>query len=369
MKTEQKHWRCLFYILIVAGIVFAAAPDAGARPKKSPPPESAPTESGVDAVKSGVTEINPTNVAVLDDDFLSASLEAPDPATTTSWTESQIFAPEAHKIATGKGVVVAILDGGFNLNHPDLAGHVSPLAYDAVDDDFDPTDLGNGIDDNFDGLVDAGVGHGTFVAGMVLLAAPDATILPIRVVDDEGFGTGHEFLQGLRYAIDMGADVINCSCEAEGLDRKYANTLARLILKRGITMVVSCGNAGSDSYGYLASSYSTIPVGSVDGNDRVAEFSNLDLVGWTPDTVFAPGVDLFGPIGAPEDDSRGYWSGTSFSAGIVSGAAALARQVHPDLPADELRSIITSAVDPVYDADGNVLEGTGRINLAILVSP
>ena len=107
-------------------------------------------------------------------------------------------------MATGDGVLVAVLDGGFNLAHPDIAKRISKDAYDAIDLDDDPNDGGNGVDDDLDGTVDDAVGHGTFVASMVLLAAPDATILPIRIVDDEGYGTEKEIVDGIEYAVEKG---------------------------------------------------------------------------------------------------------------------------------------------------------------------
>jgi len=78
--------------------------------------------------------INPTSIAVIDDDF----------AAVAQATSEQIEAPAAHKWATGSGVTVAVLDGGFNTTHPMIAGRISPYGYDAVDRDYDPNDGGNG---------------------------------------------------------------------------------------------------------------------------------------------------------------------------------------------------------------------------------
>ena len=127
-----------------------------------------------------LTELNPTSLPLVTGD-LGFSIRP----------EGLGF-DEAHKIVRGGRVVVAILDGGFNLDHPFVAGNVLP-GYDAVDRDGDVNDRGNGLDDDADGVVDEGLGHGTFVAGMVLLAAPDATILALRVRDDEGKGSDTTF--------------------------------------------------------------------------------------------------------------------------------------------------------------------------------
>jgi hypothetical protein len=199
-------------------------------------------------------------------------------------------------------------------------------------------------------------GHGTFVSGMVLMAAPEATILPIRVVDDEGFGTIAALVRGLKYAIDHDADVINLSVEA-GAGGSWAVRWQLWRAKnRGIPVIASAGNSGLDDLLYLAADKRTIAVGAVTIHDELADFSNgggaelLDL--------YAPGVDLIGPLGYPQADSMGWWSGTSFSAGIVSGAAALAIELDPLADLTEIRALLDASVDPVDD-----VFHTGRINL------
>ena len=108
--------------------------------------------------------INPTNFPVIDDDVCYSVL-------TEQPAAGQIDALGAHMTSTGAGVVVAVLDAGFNLDNPMIAGHLHPFTYDALDRDRDPNDSGNGIDDDADGDIDPAIGHGTFVAGMVLMAA------------------------------------------------------------------------------------------------------------------------------------------------------------------------------------------------------
>lgn len=293
--------------------------------------------------------INPTNIAIVDPDLDCAAMISQPAA-------GQIEAASAHAHATGSGVVVAVLDGGFNTAHPILDGQVSGLAWDALDQDSDPNDGGNGIDDDGDGLTDLAAGHGTFVSGMVLMAAPEATILPIRVVNDEGYGTIAALVRGLKYAIDNDADVINLSVEA-GVGGSFAVRWQLLRAKnRGIPVIASAGNSGLDDLLYLAADKRTIAVGAVTIDDELADFSNgggaelLDL--------YAPGVDLIGPLGYPQGDSMGWWSGTSFSAGIVSGAAALALELDPLATVDEVRTLLEASVDPVDD-----VFHTGRINL------
>src|SRR5215831_4805955 len=93
--------------------------------------------------------------------------------------------PIAQTVATGKGVKVAIIDTGCDMNHPALRSHIVG-GWDFVGNDADPTDQKDGIDNDRDGVIDEAYGHGTHVAGIVRLVAPDAQLLIVRVLDAEG---------------------------------------------------------------------------------------------------------------------------------------------------------------------------------------
>lgn len=307
-------------------------------------------------------DINPTNVAVVETDLCTRA-----ESSGTLAPEVQMHAIEANAYATGAGVTVAVLDGGFNLDHPDLAGRVRLDRWDAVENDRDPNDLGNGIDDDRDGIVDRAVGHGTFVAGMVLRIAPDAMILPVRVRDDEGHGSNVWVAQGISYAISRKVKVINLSLEVTDFMDDTVRAKLASAARAGISVVVSAGNDGEEDLTELADISGGIAAGAVDSSDRVADFSNCDDdapdAPGAPRLLFAPGVDLFGPIGSPTRDARGVWSGTSFSAGLVSGAVAVLREERPWLSPSGIADQLIRTADPVFDADGAVLDGTGRVNL------
>jgi subtilisin family serine protease len=298
------------------------------------------------------SNLNPSNVAVVDGDLMQISMMGQPAA-------QRIRAMEAHAFATGQDIVVAVLDGGFHLDVSLLEGRISPLQFDAVDMDDDA--------DGDDGPVGAVSGHGTFVAGMILMAAPNATILPIRVVDNDGFGTVEELERGLQFAIDMRVDVINASMETA--KRKHGRIKQLLGEARGLGIIVvaSAGNDGGEGLGVLAEDSDSISVGAVDAEGVLAEFSNEIGHPLEELTVFAPGVDLIGPLGSPDPQAMGIWSGTSFSAGIVSGGVALYLETHPGAPAEEVFDAIRRSGEPVVDGQGLPIGEPGCINLERVV--
>lgn len=286
-------------------------------------------------------EVNPSNMAVVEGDMMRTSM-MDQPAART------LRAHEAHGVATGRGVLVAVLDAGFDVSHPALRDRVLP-GFDALNRDGDPNDLGNGFDDYGEGDPDNAVGHGNFVAGMVLLAAPDATILPVRVMDDEGYGNNAAIASGIRFALDRGARVVNISAQAAALlDCREVRAALQNAAARGVVVVASAGNEGRSGLGVIAGDPRTLSVGAVDESGTEAEFSNT--AGWGQElSVFAPGTDLEGPM---TRGAMGVWSGTSFSAGLASGAAALWLELDPQSPPEYTRERIAGCVNPAYDGRG-----------------
>ena len=131
----------------------------------------------------------------------------------------------------------------------------------------------------------------------------------------------------------------------------------------GAVVVASAGNEGQRSLGVIAGDPRSVSVGAVDCDSVVAGFSNT--AGWGEElTVHAPGVDLLGPM---TGDEMGRWSGTSFSAGLTSGAAALWLELEPLGSPDAVRERIRSCVNPAFDRDGRVCTA-GVIDLLQVVS-
>lgn len=280
-------------------------------------------------------------------------------AYATQWAPAAIGLPLAHKISTGAGVRVAVLDTGVDRNHPALAGRLLP-GFDFVDYDNDPSEEGDESDVAF--------GHGTHVAGLVALVAPDAKIIPIRVLDPMGQGNVWVLAEALLYAIDPdgnpntddGAQVINlslgtstrtrlfnsvlqiatCSVDSDPVndisDPGYDADEARCRNSRGVVVVAAAGNDGSSSareYPAAESAQILAAVGASNDKARMASFSN-----WSSWVRFAaPGDKITSSI---PGGRYGTWSGTSMAAPLFAGTAALLRSANPSMkPEDVIRRI------------------------------
>src|SRR5262249_28573595 len=200
-------------------------------------------------------------------------------AYTAQWAPDVMRLPAAHQVSRGAGITVAILDTGVDLNHPALAGHLTP-GYDFIDDDSDPSESGA------PGL-NAAYGHGTHVAGLVALAAPDARIMPLRTLDPDGMGNIWEQVAALDYAADHGADVINLSYSYRHESRLMHDILGELTCARagyddcrsktqpGVVVVAAAGNSGVSSREYPAADPvpGLLAVGASTSLDTLASFS------------------------------------------------------------------------------------------------
>jgi thermitase len=274
---------------------------------------------------------------------------------------NRIGAPTAHETASGTGVTVAILDTGIDATHPDLAASVSPVGWDFIDDDADAMDERDGIDQDEDGLIDEGAGHGTHVAGLVRAVAPGASLMAVRVLDSDGIGTSVSVARGIRFAVDNGADVINLS-----LGMYVRADVIRDAIEQardaGVVVVTAGGNRGLDDRDHFPSRLSeTIAVAATDANDLKADFSN-----YGPHiNVAAPGVGLLSTF---LDHGYAVWSGTSMAAPLVSGGAALRLEVHPGNPEDLTDALEESSAEFHHEGQPyNGKLGDGRLALEELV--
>lgn len=250
----------------------------------------------------------------------------------------------AHAFSSGAGMMIAVLDTGIGA-HPELAGCIAP-GFNWLDSAGFNDDSGDGIDNNGNGFVDEMVGHGTFVAGLIHMVAPGATILPIKVLDSDGQGTSFALAAGIYQAIDAGAGVINISLSTPVQSFAVSEAIAEAT-SRGIVVVSCVGNANSDVLSYPAADAGVISVAGTDWSDQKAWFSDF---GGTV-SIAAPATGILSLI---PDGGYAIASGTSFSAALVSGAAGLVKSSMPWLSAEgvRLRLVVPStninARNPLY---------------------
>ncbi|MEM7315422.1 MAG: S8 family serine peptidase, partial [Planctomycetota bacterium] len=279
-------------------------------------------------------------------------------STRTDWNLNVINAPESWAQGiTGEGVTVAVVDSGVDWDHVDLAGSIwsnsGEIAGDGIDND------GNGYVDDIrgwdfvynDANPDDVNGHGTHVAGTIAAAmnsigatgvAHDATIMPVRVLGDSGSGGTLGVANGIRYAVDNGADVINLS-----LGGGYSSAILSALQyadRNGVFVVAASGNDGASvaSYPALHSSglSNVISVGAHNSTDRIAGFSNDD--GGRAVQVDAPGVSIYSTL---PNNRYGNYSGTSMAAPHVAGLAALLVSANPSISNAEIRNAITGGAE------------------------
>jgi subtilisin family serine protease len=276
-----------------------------------------------------------------------------------SWGLDQINAPEAWaKGYTGQGVVVAVVDSGVDYTHPDLKDNIWTNSGEIP---------GNGIDDDHDGYVDDVHGwdfvtgsstpldadsHGTHVAGIIAAenngtgitgVAPNAKIMPVRVLDADGNGDLSTVAKGIRYAADKGANVINLSLGGQFSSPELTSAV-QYAESRGAVVVMAAGNSGGavpDSPARSAQQQG-IAVGAVNRSKQLASFSNR--AGRTRlNYVVAPGVNVTSTI---PNDSYASYSGTSMATPYVSGVAALVLSANPNLTPHQVETLVTGSANP-----------------------
>ncbi|HKQ61479.1 MAG TPA: S8 family serine peptidase [Candidatus Polarisedimenticolaceae bacterium] len=261
---------------------------------------------------------------------------------------------EAQARYRGAGVIVAVLDTGVVQTHPRIASRLLRPGADFAGGDGTAGAQANGLDDDGDGMVDESREHGTFVAGLIQLVAPDALILPVRVLEEDGRGTSFGLAKGIAFAVQRGARVINLSL---GM-RQDSYLVARAIEyahAAGIAVVAAAGNRALPEVDFPARLSRVIAVAASDGGGRRATFSNYGA----QVALSAPGTGVLSTFGA---DGFARWSGTSFATPLVSGAVALLLERYPGLDASVVRTLLARTAQP----DENPPELAGQMGAGLL---
>jgi thermitase len=242
-----------------------------------------------------------------------------------AYSDSALKLTAAQEISRGAGTRVAVLDTGAQLNHPALkASFAGVPRYDFVGDDTDPSEPA--FSTNEQRLAQEVVGHGTHVAGIIDLVAPQAEIMPLRVLDREGYGTTFHVAEAIAYADANGTDVINLSLGTPSWSRLLREKVNKAI-GDGVVVVAAAGNNDSLQPQYPASNGppplsvasktdGLLAVTSVSAAEKKSDFANYGT--WVD--IVAPGEDILSTYPVSK---YAYWSGTSMATPFVAGEAAL----------------------------------------------
>ena len=291
---------------------------------------------------------------------------------TKSWFFKEIKAFDAWEVTKGdNNIVIAIIDGGFDLQHPEIKSKIVK-PWDVLLHSSNIVSQGENSD------------HGTHVACLAAGSinnneglsgiAPNCKIMPIKVSDDNGVITTTAIIDGIMYAINHGADVVNMSLgmyfnpllsnlpediQQEIIDNAYAdeeefwNRLFKLVDDKNIPFVLASGNQdiliGIDP---MERSKYPIKVSAIDINEKKARFSNYG----EKSDLSAPGVKIYSAI---SNNRFEFFDGTSMAAPIVAGGIALLKSIKPEISPKEIKSILQSTGKQPYSYDkhiGNIIQ-------------
>lgn len=329
------------------------------------------------------------NFLLFDEEVFGLSYQPSDPgfkAINKSWYFDAIKVPRAWDTTKGdSNVIVAIVDNGFDLNHPEFKGkivkpmnipernsHVFPII------EGDGSDHGTHVAATAIGLADNGSG----VSGI----APECKFMPVQVATADSFMLSTSVIDGILYAIYNGASVINVSLGPDVPDwfkampvanqqnyishqdqrlSKVWERIYEIADKHGCTIVVAAGNENVLSgYSSKARNDRVVVVSAVDQQLKKANFSNFgEFPGWPTNysTVSAPGVDIYNAVNRNNYTSL---QGTSMASPIVAGSVALLKSVNPQLTTNDVIQILRQTGQKLSDPVGPMIQIDKAVNLA-----
>lgn len=267
------------------------------------------------------------------------------------WNFPKIQIENAWKFSTGDPhSVIAVVDTGVDLDHPEFQGQLVP-GHNMIEDTDTPQD------DN---------GHGTHVSGVIVARTNNiegvagmnwsSRVMPIKALDADGSGSVFDIADGIRWAADHDAKVINLSL-GEYEDSEYLRESIRYAAEKDVLVVAAMGNDDTSQASYPAAYPEVLAVSAVDENGQRATFSNYgEHTG-----VAAPGVSIASTF---PGNRYAAMSGTSMASPHVAGLAGLIRALNPNLKADQVKDIIVRTAADLGPQGKDPYYGAGLINVS-----
>lgn len=287
--------------------------------------------------------------------FYTSPFYAPnDPLLGVQWALPKIGSLSANDQSRGAGVIVAVVDTGVRLDHPDLASRLVGPGRDFVSGHADAND-DHGHGTHVAGSIGAATGNGTGIAAV----APEARILPVKVLAASGNGSYAAIASGIRYAADNGARVINMSLGGPCAGDQILPQAIQYATSKGVVVIAAAGNSNTGQAQCPASLPGVIGVSATDPNDQKASFSNFGVNA----KIAAPGTAIRSTVptsGGQMSHPSGYndAQGTSMAAPHVAGVAALVIAANPAFSVQQVTDRLLQTADNI----GQPSLGAGRVN-------
>ena len=339
--------------------------------------------------------ILPDGTTSLDNQIYSALLTPTDPGYQNQWYLPTINAPSAWNDQTGTAeIVTAVIDTGVARNHEDLSSkwsqninEIGPTISEGPAPNCTSRGLSlnkncNNLDDDSDGYIDNYLGwsfiynsnnveagqvgssgsaaHGTIVSGLIGASANNnkgisggnwgTKLLPIQVLDDTGSGTTLSVSQGIRYAVDHGAQVINLSLGSSASDQVLSEQI-QYAISHGVVVVAAAGNDGCNCMLYPARYSGVVSVGATTQSNVIASFSSYGSVL----SLTAPGANICSTTWSSSNTSSAYgcgYNGTSFASPLVASQAALLLSQDRSLTPDQVKTALINGASKLTEMNG-----------------
>jgi hypothetical protein len=276
---------------------------------------------------------------------------ANDPYFGSAWHLGRINAPTAWDSSMGSGVTIAILDTGIDSAHPDLAARMV-AGWNFVDNNSNTSDV-NGHGTGVAGAAAAATNNGAGVAAV----AGQAKLMPVRIADANAYAYWSTIAQGVTYAADNGARVINISYDQLPLSSAVINA-AQYAKNKGALVVVAAGNRSQNEN--FTPTTSMIPVSATDGSDLITSWSS-----WGSYVALsAPGLNIWSTT---RGGGYAQWWGTSVASPVTAGVVALMMATKPSLSSSQIESALFKSATDLGAAGRDSYYGFGRVDAAAAV--